>query len=471
MNLDLFKLRPIRTPRLDGAMLQRAVSRIGKMTEGWEGDGTASFTGLLDDFRVRMRLGLQEGKSFEESSNGRRREWMLLSLYLNDLGDEGSREWLPPLDKNVVVSVLGEDPGKLKRHIRRLATQLYFTHYGRERLPCLESMCWMLELAWRSAPHEKLDPISKIWAENAQILFAIDAPDKVAEKWKPGMSVHELADTFQIHQGGLFRERLIESLILSRLKRLPLANNDLELNDLVISEKERKLNSTLPLGAAAAQILVHRSQNENASMVPENWSEQLVTYACDPRVPNSEMQQRWWGWATSSEKDVAIRALSKLSLQAFIKLLEQSLRGTNAEHQFPERSRMLLNLFKIGKVIDARLIVHRDLNYQLDARTKNVLHPSWVGGGPQHTSFICLRCTDDVFLIEGTHSFALRGFVGPNSFPVNGFWNSAPKGYHDSDFRVTKAKCPIYQRHHTGDWVWDFVYKLEKYGPNWRRLS
>lgn len=470
MNPDLFNLRPIRTPRLDGAMLQRAVSRIGKMTEGWEGDGTASFTGLLEDFRIRMREGLQEGKSFEECTNGRRREWLLLSLYLNDLGAEESREWLPPLDKDVVDSVLGQNPGKLKRHIRRLATQLYFTHYGRERLPCLESMCGMLESAWRSASREKLDPISKVWAEHAQILFAIDAPDKVAEWWKAGMSVRELADTFHIHEGGLFRERLLESLILSRLRSLPLKNNDLELNDLVISEKERKLNSGLCLGAAAVKILVGRSQRESASMVPDNWSEHLVTYACDPRIPNSEMQTRWWGWATSSEKDVAIRALSKLSLEAFIKLLEQSLRGTNAEHQFPARSKMLLNLFKIGKVIDARLIVHRDLNHRLDARTKNVLRPSWVSGGAQHTSFICLRCTNDVFLIEGTHSFALRGFVGPNSFPVRGFWSSVPKGYHDSELRVTETKCPIYQRHHTGDWIWDFLAQLRGRNIEWRGL-
>jgi hypothetical protein len=470
MSFDFFNLRSIRAPQLDGEMLRHAVSRIGKLTEGG-GSGPTSFVNLLDEFRGRMRTGLLKGESFEECTNGRRREWLLLSLYLNDLGTDESRAWLPPLSKDVAVSILGEDPARMKTHLRRLATQLFFTHYGRERLPCLESICWMLELAWRSASREKLDPISRAWSEYAHILFAMDAPEKVAEKWMPGMSVRELADSFHIHQGGLFRERLFESLILSRLRKLPLANNDPELNDLVVSEKERKLNSGRHLGAAAVQILVNRSQKENSSMVPDNWSEQLVTYACDPRIPNNEMQARWWGWATSSEKDVAIRTLSKLSLQAFIKLLEQSLRGTNAEHQFPARSRMLLNLFKIGKVIDARLIVHQDLNHRLDARTRNVLRPSWVSGGPQHTSFICLRCTDDVFLIEGTHSFALRGFVGSNSFPVRAFWSSAPRGYHDSELRVTQTACPIYQRHHTGDWIWDFVYQLRTRNIEWRGLS
>jgi hypothetical protein len=470
MNADLFNLRPIAAPRLDDGMLQQAVLRIGKMTEGWEGGGTTTFAALLDDFRDRLRAGLLKGKSFEECTQGRRREWLLLSLYLNDLGAETSRAWLPPLDKDVAASILGDLPGGLKKHLCRLATQLYFTHYGHERLPCLEWMCWILEVAWRGAPREALDPVAKIWAEHADMLFAKDAPDKVAEKWKPPMSVNELADTFQIHKGGLFRERLLESLILSRLRRLSLADNEPELNDLVIAEKERKLKSTLSLGAAAVQILVNRSQNENSSMVPENWSEQLVAYACDPRIPNSEMQERWWGWATRSEKDVAIRALSKLSLQAFITLLEQSLRGTPAEHQFPARSRMLLNLFKIGKVIDARLVVHRNLKYQL-SRTRNVLQPSWVHGGPQYTSFICLRCTDDVFLIEGTHSFALRGFVGPNSFLVKDFWTSPPKSYFDCDFRVAEAKCPIYQVHHRGDWIWDFVSQLRRRSIEWRELT
>jgi hypothetical protein len=452
-------------------MLQQAASSMGKLTEGWEGGGTASFEGLLNEFRERMRAGLRAGQSYEECTTGRRREWLLLKLYLNDLGAPNSGDWLPPLDKEVAVSFLGEDPQRPKKHLRRLATQLYFTHFGLKRLPCLEWLAERLRQAWRATDPERLDAAGLAWRSHADELFCKQAPDEVAKNWKDGMTVSQLAQAYHIPEEGIFRERLLEAVILNRIREMPLNSSDPSLNEIVIAEKERILRTGRPLGAAAVQILVKRSQNENSSIVPESWSEQIVTYACDPRIPNSEMQARWWGWATSSEKDVAIRALSKLSLQAFIKLLEQSLRGTNAEHQFPARSRMLLDLFKIGKVIDARLIVHRDLNYRLDARTKNVLRPSWVSGGPQHTSFICLRCTDDVFLIEGTHSFALRGFVGPNSFPVNGFWNSTPKGYHDSEFRVTEAKCPIYQRHHTGDWIWDFVYQLRRRQIEWRGLS
>jgi hypothetical protein len=85
MNPDLFNLRPIKPPHLDNSTLQRAVSRISQLTEGWEG-GTASFEGLLNDFRKQVRAGFRNGRSFEEYTNVRRREWLLLSLYLNDLG-------------------------------------------------------------------------------------------------------------------------------------------------------------------------------------------------------------------------------------------------------------------------------------------------------------------------------------------------------------------------------------------------
>lgn len=476
MNPNLLNLRTIRAPRLDSAMLQRAVSRIGKLTEGWEGGGTASFAGLLDEFRERLRAGLLKGQSFEQCTNGRRREWLLLSLYLNDLGTEESRAWLPPLDKNVAVSILGEDPRGLEKHLRRLATQLYFTHYGRERLPGLESLCWMLELAWRSASRENLDSISRVWAEHADILFAMDAPDKVAERWKPGMSVHELADIFHIHENGEFRKELIRSLILNRLRKIPLGNNDLELTNLVISGKDEKVNSGRSLGAAAVQILVNRSQRENASMVPNNWKEHLVTFACDPRIPNSAMQAQWWSWATSTEKEVAIRAIGELNMLQFIRLLEDSLQGSKLQHQFPARKRMLLRLFELGKVQDVRLVVTRRLYEQMDQKTRGLLLLNWVNAGSRgkgngDTSFICMKCVDDVYLIEATGSFGLRGFIGADSFPIDNFWNSQPKSYYDHQLRVNQYSCPVYQVHHAGNWVRDFVYQLRTRNIEWRGLS
>jgi hypothetical protein len=250
---------------------------------------------------------------------------------------------------------------------------------------------------------ERLDAISKVWAENAQILFAPDALEKVAETWTPGTSVQNLADHFEIHEDSLFRENLFEELILSRLRKVPLNESDSELNELVIAEKERVLASGLRLGAASVRVLINRSQQENHSVVPDCWADQLVTFACDPRIPNSDMRSRWWGWATSYEKDLAIRALSKISLEEFIRLLEQSLEGTAQGRQFVARRRFLMKLFDMGLVIEARLVIPRNLYLSLNAKTREVLAPSWLSGS-QDTSFVCLRCSDNVYLIEGTHS-------------------------------------------------------------------
>ena len=476
MNADLFYLRPIRAPRLESAALEQSISRLEKMTHGWENGGTASTAGLLDEFRKQFREGRQKGLPFEEYTRSKRREWALLSLYLNDLGAEESRKWLPALDKNLITTVLGEDPSRIKKHIRRLLTQLYFTHYSPERLPCLDYLCQTLELAWSSASREKLDPISKVWAKHAQILFSLDASDKVAERWMPGMSVHELAKTFHIHENGEFHKELMKSLILNRLRKIPIGANDSELNNLVIASKERKVNSGGCLGAAAVKILINRSQKENSSRVPADWKENLVTFACDPRIPNTAMQAQWWSWATSTEKDVAIRAIGELNMLQFIRMLEESLKGSKLEHQFPARKRMLLRLYELGKIQDVRLVVTRRLYDAMDPKTRGLLFLNWVTGASRgkdkaNTSFICMRCVDNVYLIEATGSFGLRGFIGSNSFPIANFWSSQPKGYHDHDLRINQYSCPIYQIHHTGNWLNDFVYQLRKFNIEWRGLT
>jgi hypothetical protein len=457
-------------------MLDQGVARIKKLTDGWEDGGTASFVGLLEDFRKQFRAHIRSGEPIEQCTRVKRGEWLFLSLYLNDLGAEDSRTWLPPLDNDLAISILGQDPSRLKKHIRRLLTQLYFTHFGQEKLPCLEFLCGMLKLAWQSASQENLDPISKVWSKHAHLLFAIDAPDRLAEKWLPGMSVHELANAYYIQENGEFRKELIKSLILNRLRNIPIGMNNSELNELVISAKEQKVNSGGYLGAAAVKILINRSQKENSSRVPADWKENLVTFACDPRIPNTAMQAQWWSWATSTEKDVAIRAIGELNMLKFIGMLEESLKDSKIKHQFPSRKRMLLRLFELGMIQDVRLVVASRTYDQMDPKTRGLLLLNWVAGGSSgkdkaDTSFICMKCVDNVYLIEATGSFGLRGFIGSNSFPIDNFWNSQPKGFYDDQLRINRDVCPVYQVHHTGNWLQDFVYKLSEYNIEWRRLT
>jgi hypothetical protein len=42
-------------------MLDQGVARIKKLTDGWEDGGTASFVGLLEDFRKQFTAIPQEG--------------------------------------------------------------------------------------------------------------------------------------------------------------------------------------------------------------------------------------------------------------------------------------------------------------------------------------------------------------------------------------------------------------------------
>jgi hypothetical protein len=463
---DMFELNPITQIRLDDKGLQQALLRLDQLTSGMERGSLALPPDALEDLRNRLRVGLPQGKSFAECTAVKRRESMLLGLYLNDLNSASAQAWLPALDQYVLESILGTDPKALKFHLLRKATQLYFTHYGKERIPCLDMLCALLESAWRFVAPERLDAISKVWAENAQILFAPDALEKVAETWTPGTSVQNLADHFEIHEDSLFRENLFEELILSRLRKVPLNESDSELNELVIAEKERVLASGLRLGAASVRVLINRSQQENHSVVPDCWADQLVTFACDPRIPNSDMRSRWWGWATSYEKDLAIRALSKISLEEFIRLLEQSLEGTAQGRQFVARRRFLMKLFDMGLVIEARLVIPRNLYLSLNAKTREVLAPSWLSGS-QDTSFVCLRCSDNVYLIEGTHSFALRGFIGVNAFPIKGYWDDVPRQYSVPQFRVSQSDCQLYQIHHGSYWPQEFHQQLRRQRIEW----
>lgn len=466
MTPDPFHLDPIRPIRLDERRLHQAVSRLNRLTFGMDEGGGGGPPNLLEDLRNRLKHGIPLGRSFAECTAVKRRESLLLGLYLNDLNSAGVQSWLPPLDEDIAESILGTDPKALRPHLRRLATQLYFTHFGRERLPCLGSLCVMLKKSWRLADPGSLDPISKVWAVNASVLFAVDGPEKVAEAWKRGTTVNELAEHFKIHEGGLFRARLFEALILNRLRKVPLTSSDSELNDLVIAEKERLLTSGLRLGAAAVRVLVNRSQHENHADVPKCWADQLVTFACDPRIPNNDIRSRWWGWATKSEKDVAIRALSKISLEKFIELLEKSLAGTPEGHQFPARRDLLQKLFDKGLVIEARLVIPRNDYLGLSPRTKEVLAPSWLGVGDK-TSFVCLRCENDVYLIEGTHSFALRGFIGLDAFPIKGYWDAPVRQYSDSQFRVSESFCYIYQKHQGAYWAQKFIQQLRRRRIEW----
>lgn len=467
MNLAL---QPLRSLQLSVPQMERKINRLHTITSHLSETGSLDTPDQLAALRESLRRCREVSGDFDEFTKMRRRESRILSLYLVDLGRESDRNLLPAFDKVVALSTLGD--GWLRKHRRTQASLLYFTHFGAERIPALDWLSRQLKASWSVAEAGSLfDERSKTYRLHADLLFAPDAPVQLARRYVAGTAFDAFAASYGIPPDGEFRERLLEEVILERVRQAPSSDTGEALDRLVMEMKHRRLRSGHPLGAEATRILIDRSITSFGGKVPDAWKETLVAYSCDPRVPSPAEQALWWSWANTRQKEVAIRALTELTLRKFISLLEASLRGTTAESQFEKRADMLLKIFDLGKVLDARLVLHENTYRSLNAKTREALMPYQTSGSQQHTSFVVLKCTNDVFLIEATHSFALRGFIGVDRFPVPKLWHSRTGArFHDSKFRVHESQCDIYQRHHTGDWLWDFKAQLRGQHIEWRGL-
>jgi hypothetical protein len=469
MNLNL---KPLKEPKLSIPQLEKRIKILDHITSHLHEQGSLQTPDQVAELRQRVRAGYKAAGNFDDYTSVPRRESQLLSLYLMDLGNDEARQHLPPFDQEIATSILGDWSQNLKRHVRRQATQLYFAHYGENRIGAMRFLADRLGASWRIEEEDRLfDDASRAYQRHADLLFVADAPSKIAKQRNEGESVKALAARFGIPIESEFRERLFEEMIIERIKAASADAINEELDAMVLESKERRMRSGYPLGAEVMRILIDRSISEFREKVPSGWKEKIVTYSCDPRLPDPATQSRWWGWAGQKQKNVALRALTELTLRQFIELLRKSLGGTAAGEPFEKRAKMLLKIFDLGKVIDARLVVHERTYGMLSPKLIETLRPLKTGGGPQYTSFVCLQCVDDVYLIEGTHSFALRGFLGAEAFPISPIWTANPGRYFDdSCFRISEYECNIFQRHHTGDWLWDFDYQLRQRHIEWRGL-
>jgi hypothetical protein len=467
LNLEL---QPLKGLKLSLPQLDKKIKKLHTITRHLSEHGTLDARDQFAELRESLKQCRKVEGNFVEFTKFRRRESRLLSLYVMDLGAKTSRDLLPVFDEDVGISILGN--GLLKKHRRTQATQLFFTHYGIDRIPAIDWLARRLKDSWSVKDDRPLfDAQSKIYQHHAKLLFVPGAPAEVAKRYKAGESFEQFAANYGIPLNGEFRERLLEEVILERVRKAPSEGTGEELDRLVQENKERRVRSGNPLGAEAVRILVDRSISAHEGKLPDAWKEKIVAYSCDPRVPNPLDQSLWWSWANRTQKDVAMRALTELTLRQFISLLEESLRGTTAQDQFQKRADMLLRIFEMGKVIDARLVLNENTYRSLPVKFRQTLMPYQTSGSQQHTSFVALKCTNDVFLIEGTHSFALRGFVGADRFPVPKLWSSKTgTRFHDRNFRVDSSSCDIHQVHHVGDWLGDFKNKLRQHHIEWRGL-
>lgn len=458
---ELFVLGPQRRSRISSSLDKVIDQRIASLREITAERGGTERTfqdTIIDQLVERLRGARTMGWTWEEATRVRRRQWALLRMYTLYLGAPNTEKWLHPFDEAAARDILGEESRPWHSSRRREVTRFFFLKY--DQIQCLRFISEMLQKAWTTETVKFPDEATQAWSTHARILFHENGPEMVASQLRHGEGLTALCHRFYIPEDGGFRDCLYEAVILRKLRLLSLNENNEELFDQCEVEKSRIMRDGRTIGYRAVEILVKRSIDEGGGEIGENWSRRLVALSGDPRTVDLAARQTWWGWATEEERRVAVRGLTRLNLQEFIRLLDESLASSGKRHQFKRRKDFLLNLFENHIILEASIVIHDNLYDGLDRRTRESLRPSRVRSGTQQASFICLKCINDIYLIEGTFNFALRGFIGRDQFPIQGFWENDSQSYVDRQFRVPAYECDIVQRHHTGTWELDAIHLI-----------
>ena len=450
------------SPRVSEAMLHGPVQTLREIKARCEerfgrSDSSPEFRNRKASLRERLIHRTAKGESFAEATNLVGRERLLLSIYLDELGKTGAQLWLPPFDQQMALHLLGKPGESLSGARARQATHLFFTHF--DKLDGLQMVCQRLQEAYQSSARVAGTKVS-VWSTVRSVLFTPEGHTKIASNARREETIDELRQRYALPSEGRFAESLRYVFLLESLLKCSFGSEPATLEQIEQSRIESAPDS-LPLGAAALRILVRRVMNEGGRW-PEGWQKWIVRLGCDPRFGRASVEgTKWWRWATDSELRLAQQGVTGLTLRFFIEFLQRSLKGTDKEPQFRLRSRFLLALFDSNKIIDARLALNWVSLQRLDARYRDTWSVAHLSATDDDTSMIALRCTDDVFIIEGTHSFGLRAFH--RAFPVAGFWERSKKIYQDKDIRISPSLCPIFVRHAAGgSWVESFFSALRR---------
>jgi hypothetical protein len=417
----------------------------------------------LKDRKEKMKKRLMErGKAvtFEQATNEVGRERILLSLYL-EYAARSDAPWLPAFDESVASSVLGENGRDWHAGRRRQATQLFFTHFDLLPVSGLSRLCGLLVDANDSTESDGQGPTAH-WERHRNLLFSPAGHLGVAGSAERNETLPVLMERFGIPIDGRFAECLRQVFLLNSVRDCPLGKEIPALAEIEVLKTERASVSQV-LGAAALQIMVQRVAKEGGRKWSGEWSNWITRLGCDPRHGRATAEgAKWWGWATDDELRLAQQGITGLTLRFFIEFLRRSLQGTDKEPQFALRARFLLGLFESGKIESARLALNWSAYQHLDRKYRDVWTVSHLSATTDETSMICLKCVDDIFVIEGTHSFGLRMFH--RTFPIPGFWERPKQTYQDRDLRISPGECPVFLRHDQGgNWVKGFFRQLRNH--------
>jgi hypothetical protein len=465
MRLDL-SLRDLAAPRLSEALLRRpsrTLHEIKSRNEArWvQGNTSKEFQNRKDRLRKRLQAAVRTGEPFSKivrTEVGWHR--LLLGIYLDDLGEE----WLPAFDRNIATDVLGKAGEPWHASRRRQVTQIYFHHF--DLIDALPFVCQRLRESYAAVDGEPNSPACA-WAKHRALVFDPEGPAKIASQARPSETLESLRERFAVPAEGRFTESLRQLYLLESLKQCGLGEEPPTLEQIEAAKTETALES-LRLGAAALRIIVRRVAKDARERWPDGWQKWIVRLGCDPRLGRASAEgAKWWGWATDAELRLAQQGVTGLTLRFFIEFLERSLRGTEKESQFALRSRFLLALFDANKIIDARMALNWSSLQRLDRRYRDSWSIAHLSATTDETSMIALRCTEDVFIIEGTHNYGLRAFH--RTFPVRGFWERTKRTYQDNELRISPSQCPVFVTHvATGSWVSKFFRELRyKFHIEW----
>jgi hypothetical protein len=461
MRLDL-KLPDLPRLTLSESLLRRPLAHLIKIKtrneERWgAGAGSLFFENRKENLRNRLKEAVNPKRELEKikaTEVGWQR--LLLSLYIESNG----QDWLPAFDHEIASDVLGSDGAEWTASRRRQAVNLFFERFNTIPALSLSYLATQLRSAFenRSAAYGGNEVA---WKRCRKEMFQTDGHWRVAQAAKKSETLQQLMERHAVPTKGVFSVELRQVFLLETLQRCTLGDEPDVLHE-IEKDREKPAQDARPLGAAALRIMVSRVDEEGSRQWPEKWRKWLVRLGCDPRMGRHTAEgAKWWGWATSSQWNLAVQGIIGLSLKIFFDFLD----GTVSVHQWEERRQFLETCFDAGKILDARLVLNARCMQRLPAQMRDRWNTASLSSTTEDTCIIALRCTDDVYLLEGTHSYALRAFH--RMFPVKGFWERDRQQYADSELRISPRACPVFVRH-SGDWVWNLLYELRsKFHVEW----
>lgn len=464
MILDL-RFKDLPALRIDAIQLTGVIQtvqaitarNIAKATPGEE-------PGPLKDRKEKMKRRLMErGQSvtFEQATDEVGRERILVSLYL-EYAARSDANWLDKFEENIASSVLGSNGREWHAGRRRQATQLFFTHFNRLPASGLSRLCALLVTAYDSMESDGQGPTAQ-WRLHRKLVFSPAGYQGVADSAGSHETLSMLMERFAITSDGRFAECLRQVFLLNAVRDSPLGTEIPVLAEIEALKTERASVSQL-MGAAALQIMVQRVAREGGRKWSEEWSHWITRLGCDPRHGRATADgTKWWGWATDDELRLAQQGVTGLTLKFFIRYLD----GTVNAAQWENRSKFLMALFDAGKIDSARLALNWATYDRLDQKYRDIFSVAHLSQTSDQTSMICLKCVDDIFIIEGTHNFGLRMFH--RTFPIPNFWERPKRSYQDRELRISPAACPLFLPHDQGGkWVTRFFrYLYTRFHVEW----